>query len=116
MDEKCVILLFYGRDSMEENVCFMDENVCFMDDNVEFMPTLWTRMSLLWKKNADLWMKIAAGQARAVDQPGPALRPGRRVGTCVGMCVEACVGPDRRETSGDPTYRIYGQNTSVYGQ
>ncbi len=34
MDEKCVVLLFYGRDFMEENVCVMDENVCVMDENV----------------------------------------------------------------------------------
>ena len=37
MDEKCVVLLFYGRDFMEENVCVMDENVCVMDENVSFM-------------------------------------------------------------------------------
>jgi hypothetical protein len=37
MDKKCVVLLFYGGDFMEENVCFMDKNVCFMDENVSVM-------------------------------------------------------------------------------
>ncbi len=37
MDEKCVVLLFYGSDFMEDNVCVMDENVSFMDENDSFM-------------------------------------------------------------------------------
>ncbi len=40
MEEKCVVLLFYGREKscfLEENVSFMEENVSFMEENVSFM-------------------------------------------------------------------------------
>jgi len=95
MEEKCIVLLFYGTDCrfhgrevrsfavLWKRMYLLWKRMYHLWRRMyhfwkrmyhlwKRMYHLWKRMYLLWKRNADLWMKIAAGQDRAGEQQGPA--------------------------------------------